>query len=75
MFVTKRALFRTIERERAQHRLELANLLDRLASATGSPWTPPPSDVDEWRKRLAEAQEERREYEAAWTASPEQDAL
>lgn len=74
MFVTKRALFRTIERERTQHRLELANLLDRLASATGTPWTPPPVSAEAQRRLLAE-EDARREPAMVWTASPEQDAL
>lgn len=39
---SKRELVRMIERERQAHRLEVANLLDRLADAHGHPWTLPP---------------------------------
>lgn len=39
---SKRELLRVIERERAQHRIELANILDRNADLCGKPWTPPP---------------------------------
>lgn len=43
---SKRDLLRIIERERAQHRLEVANLLDRLASLADRPWTLPPRPVE-----------------------------
>lgn len=43
---SKRELLRVIERERAHHRLELGNLLDRLASLADKPWTLPPRPID-----------------------------
>lgn len=43
---SKRDLLRMIERERAQHRVEVANLLDRLALANDRPWTLPPRPVE-----------------------------
>lgn len=62
---SKRELLRLIERERTAHRLELANLLDRLASATGTPWTPPPADVANAAPAVAQT----------WIISPEQQPL
>lgn len=44
---SKRDLLRIIERERAQHRQEIAGLLDRLADACGKPWTLPPRPVED----------------------------
>lgn len=59
---SKRELLRIIERERAQHRLELAGLLDRLAAKDGHPWTPAPADMTPTPESEPQT----------WQASPEQ---
>lgn len=43
---SKKQLWRQIREERAQHRLEIGNLLDRLAAANDRPWTLPPRPVE-----------------------------
>lgn len=58
---SKRQLWRALREERAQHRHEIQNLLDRLADATGTPWTPSPSSV-----------QAPPDAPVTWTASPEQ---
>lgn len=42
---SKRELLRIIERERAQHRVEIGNLLDRFADLSGKPWSLPPRPI------------------------------
>lgn len=42
---SKRDLLRIIERERVQHRVEIANLLDRIAALADKPWTLPPRET------------------------------
>lgn len=44
---SRRDLLRIVERERQAHRVEIANLLDRLAAAHDRPWTLPPRPVDD----------------------------
>jgi hypothetical protein len=41
---SKKQLWRQLREERAQHRLEVANLLDRIAALAGQPWTLPPRE-------------------------------
>jgi hypothetical protein len=47
---SKKQLWRQIREERAQHRLEIENLLDRLADAHDKPWTLPPRPVEPQRE-------------------------
>lgn len=42
---SRRELLRLLERERVQHRVEIGNLLDRLAALADRPWTLPPREV------------------------------
>lgn len=42
---SRRELLRLLERERVQHRVEVSNLLDRMAALADRPWTLPPRDV------------------------------
>ena len=51
-----------IERERVQHRQEIANLLDRLAAAHDKPWTLPPRPVAP-APALTEEERAQRRYE------------
>jgi hypothetical protein len=44
---SKRDLLRLLEQERKAHRVELANLLDRVAALADRPWTLPPRDTEE----------------------------
>lgn len=62
---SKRDLFRMIERERVQHRVEIGKLLDRLADQAGRPWTPSPAEMSRHQDEPAEA--------PTWSAAPEQD--
>lgn len=59
---SKKQLWRQLREERAQHRLEIQNLLDRLASAHDRPWTLPPRPIE--RPALTEDQRSQRDYEA-----------
>lgn len=47
---SKKQLWRQIREERAQHRLEIQNLLDRLADAHDKPWTLPPRPIEPRRE-------------------------
>lgn len=60
---TKKQLWRQLREERAQHRVEIQNLLDRLAAARDKPWTLPPRPIE--RPALTEDERELRDYEAA----------
>lgn len=46
-------------------------LVNQLLHAAGKTWQPSP-ESEAWRKRQEEAQDDRREYEVRFTASPEQ---
>ena len=59
---SKRELLRMIERERAQHRLEVAALLDRLAALSGQPWTLPPRPVEPIDADAAAREQQRLEW-------------
>lgn len=61
---SKRELLRLIERERVQHRQEIANLLDRLAVANDKPWTLPPRPVE--TPELSEEERRLRAEEATY---------
>lgn len=63
---SRRDLLRIIERERVQHRVEVGNLLDRLAVAHDKPWTLPPRPVEireltEEERRLRDEERELQE--------------
>lgn len=55
---SKRELLRIIERERAQHRAEIASLLDRIGVLAGKPWTLPPRPVEPADETPADGLEE-----------------
>lgn len=62
---SKRDLLRVIERERVQHRQEIATLLDRLAALADKPWTLPPRPVLE-QTPLSEDEKQLRAEEATY---------
>lgn len=53
-----------------QHARERDLLLNQMLNLAGKPWQPSPAtdQLDEWRQRLEDVRQERRE----WTTSPEQ---
>lgn len=59
---SKKQLWRQLREERAQHRQELSNLLDRLAATTDKPWTLPPRPIE--RPELSPDERALRDLEA-----------
>lgn len=54
---SKRQLWRQIREERAQHRLEIQGLLDRLAALADKPWSLPPRPIDPPRELSEDEQQ------------------
>lgn len=66
------ALLSAMRQQARAHARREDLLLNQLLHATGNAWSPPP--VDEWRERMREARDARREQmePIPWTATPEQ---